>query len=62
MVAVISGRTAHEFARLTPLAVIPLPFPSPGLTTAMQWARRNGGVPSHHWLRELVVRVAKTTG
>jgi DNA-binding transcriptional LysR family regulator len=62
MVAVISGRTAYEFARLTPLAVVPLPFPSPALTTAMQWARRSGGVPSHHWLRELVVRVAKTAG
>jgi DNA-binding transcriptional LysR family regulator len=62
MIAVISERAAHEFARLTPFAIVPLPFPSPSLTTAMLWARRSGGVPSHRWLRELVVRVAKTSG
>jgi DNA-binding transcriptional LysR family regulator len=62
MVAVISGRAAREFARLAPLAVLPLPLPSPNLTTAMMWNRRVGSVPSHRWLRDLVVRTARTRG
>jgi DNA-binding transcriptional LysR family regulator len=62
MVAVISERAAHEFARLAPLVVLPLPFTSPHLTTAMSWSRRVGSVPSHRWLRDLVVRVARKRG
>ena len=62
MVAVISERAAREFARLAPLAVVPLPFRSPSIATAMLWHRRVGGVPSHRWLRELVSRVAKMAG
>ena len=62
MVAVISERAAREFARLAPLTAVPLPFASPSLTTAMLWHRRVGGVPSHRWLRELVIRVARTAG
>jgi DNA-binding transcriptional LysR family regulator len=62
MVAVISGWTAREFARLAPLAVAPLPFPSPNLTTAMLWNRRVASVPSHRWLRDLVVRIARNRG
>jgi DNA-binding transcriptional LysR family regulator len=62
MVAVISGRAAHEFARLAPLAVLALPLPSPNLTTAMLWNRRVASVPSHRWLRDLVLRVARKRG
>ena len=62
MVAVISRRAANEFARLAPLVVLPLPFPSPHLTTAMLWSRRVAGVPSHRWLRDLVVRIARKRG
>jgi DNA-binding transcriptional LysR family regulator len=62
MVAVISERAAREFARLAPLDVVPLPFPSPALTTAMLWHRRVAGVASHRWLRDLVRRVSKTMG
>lgn len=62
MIAVISERAAREFARLASLAIVPLPFPSPNLTTAMLWHRRVGGTPSHRWLRELVIRVAKAAG
>jgi DNA-binding transcriptional LysR family regulator len=62
MVAIISERAAREFARLAPLAIVALPFDSPILTTAMLWHRRVGGVPSHRWLRELVIRVAKMAG
>ena len=35
MVAVISERAARNLTRLMPLAIAPLPFPSPDLTTAM---------------------------
>jgi DNA-binding transcriptional LysR family regulator len=62
MVAVISERAAREFARMAPLAVVPLPFPSSNLTTAMLWHRRVGAAPSHRWLRTLVRRIARTTG
>ncbi len=59
MVAVISERVAQSFVRFAPLEIVPLPFPSPSLTTAMLWHRRDGGTPRHLWLRELVTRVAK---
>lgn len=62
MVAVMSERAAREFARVAPLAVVPLPFPSPSLTTAMLWHRRVGAAPSHRWLRSLVLRIARTGG
>lgn len=62
MIAVISERAAREFARMASLMIVPLPFPSPNLTTAMLWHRRVGSSPSHRWLRELVIRVAKAAG
>ncbi len=62
MIAVMSERAAREFARVAPLAVIPLPFPSPPLTTAMLWHRQLTAAPSHRWLRTLVLRVAKGLG
>lgn len=62
MIAVISERSAREFSRLASLAVQPLPFASPHMTTAMLWHRRVGNVPAHRWLRDLVVRVARAGG
>jgi DNA-binding transcriptional LysR family regulator len=62
MIAVISERAAHEFARMSPLTIVPLPFASPSLTTAMVWHRRVGAVASYRWLRDLVIRVAKLSG
>ncbi|GGF09677.1 LysR family transcriptional regulator [Aliidongia dinghuensis] len=62
MIAVVSERAAQEFARTAPLATVPLPFESPVLTTAMLWHRRVGAVPAHRWLRDLVLRVARTAG
>jgi len=62
MIAVMSERAARQFARRVPLAIAPLPFLSPRLATAMVWHRRVGAVPSHRWLRELVLRVAKAVG
>jgi DNA-binding transcriptional LysR family regulator len=62
MIAVMSERAAGEFARVAPLAVLPLPFPSPPLTTAMLWHRRLTAAPSHRWLRALVLRIARAAG
>lgn len=59
MVAVVGERTARAFARIAPLHVMPLPFPSPQLVTAMLWHRRLDDVPAHRWLRSLVLRVAR---
>jgi DNA-binding transcriptional LysR family regulator len=62
MVAVISERAAREFSRLAPLTVASLPFATPVVTTAMLWHRRLTALPSHRWLRELVLRVARGIG
>jgi DNA-binding transcriptional LysR family regulator len=62
MITVLSERAAQELARHVPLAIAPLPFASPILTTAMIWHRRITGVSSHRWLRDLVRRVAKASG
>ena len=59
MLAVVGERTAQAFAGIAPLAVLPLPFASPRLVTAMLWHRRLDDVPAHRWLRGLVLRVAR---
>ncbi len=59
-VAIISERAARQFARSLPLMILPLPFVTPTLTTAMLWHRRSDAVPAHGWLRTLVVKVART--
>jgi len=59
MVAVLGERTARAFASIAPLEVLPLPFASPQLVTAMLWHRRLDDVPAHRWLRSLVLRVAR---
>jgi DNA-binding transcriptional LysR family regulator len=60
MVAIVGERSAREFARAAPLEVLRLPFASPRLVTAMLWHRRFDDVSGHHWLRSLVLRVART--
>ena len=60
MIAVVGERTARAFARVAPLEVLMLPFPSPSMFTAMLWHRRLDDVPAHRWLRSVVVRVART--
>lgn len=60
LVAVVGDRTAHAFAAIAPLAVLPLPFPSPRLVSAMLWHRRLEDVAAHRWLRGIVRRVART--
>jgi DNA-binding transcriptional LysR family regulator len=61
MVAVVGERTARAFARVAPLEVMQLPFASPRLVTAMLWHRRLDDVSAHRWLRNLVLRVARTS-
>ena len=61
MVTVMGERGAREFARSAPLALLPLPFASPTLHTAMLWHRRLEAVPAHRWLRSLVLRVARSS-
>jgi len=58
-VAVICERAARNLMRLMPLAIAPLPFPSPDLTTAMTWHRRYGDSARLRWLRQVVIRVAR---
>jgi DNA-binding transcriptional LysR family regulator len=60
MIAIVGERTAIAIARVTPLEVLRLPFPSPDLFTAMLWHRRLDDVPAHRWLRRIVMRVART--
>lgn len=59
MIAVVGERTARAFAAIAPLQVLPLPFASPQLVTAMLWHRKHDDVPAHRWLRSLVLRVAR---
>jgi DNA-binding transcriptional LysR family regulator len=60
MVAILSERTARAFAGSAPLEVLSLPFASPRQVTAMLWHRRLDSVPAHQWLRNLILRVART--
>jgi DNA-binding transcriptional LysR family regulator len=60
MIAVLSESTARTFADSAPLEVLTLPFSSPRLLTAMMWHRRVDSVPTHQWLRSLIVQVART--
>lgn len=59
MIAVVGERTARAFAAIAPLQVLPLPFASPRLVTAMLWHRKQDDAPAHRWLRGLVLRVAR---
>ena len=61
MLAVVGERTAKAFAGIAPLAVVPLPFASPRLVTAMLWHRRLDDGPAHRWLRGLVLRLARAS-
>lgn len=60
MVAVMAERAARAFAAGAPLQVLPLPFKSPSLTTAMLWHRRVDDQPGHRWLRGVVGRLSRT--
>lgn len=60
MITILAERTAREFARMTPLNVLQLPFEPPRLQTVMLWHRRVDNLASHRWLRDLIAGVART--
>jgi DNA-binding transcriptional LysR family regulator len=50
--AVLPRRVAQDLAAHSPLAIRPLPFPSPRITLSMIWHRRLDNHPAHSWLRD----------
>lgn len=62
MVAVIAAGSARAFARLTPLHIMALPFPSPAIVSAMLWHRRFDDLSAHRWLRGVVRGACNVSG
>ena len=58
-VAVVPRRVAVDLVVICPLAMRPLPFPSPRVALSMIWHRRLDNDPGHRWLRG-TVRAAVT--
>jgi DNA-binding transcriptional LysR family regulator len=58
-VATLSRRIAQEFVRNHPLEIRQPPYESPRVRTTMLWHRRLDRHPAHHWLREIIVSLAK---
>jgi DNA-binding transcriptional LysR family regulator len=52
--AVVPRRVAVDLVAICPLAMQPLPFPSPHVTLSMIWHRRLDNDPAHRWLRGTV--------
>jgi DNA-binding transcriptional LysR family regulator len=53
-VAVVPRRVAVDLVAICPLAMRPLPFPSPRVALSMIWHRRLDNDPAHRWLRGTV--------
>ena len=60
MISILLERTAREFARSAALQILDLPFETPTVMIAMLWHRRFDDLPAHRWLRNLVLRVARS--
>ncbi|SMH31487.1 transcriptional regulator, LysR family [Azospirillum lipoferum] len=58
MISTLPARLAHFCAKATGLVTSPLPFPSEDFDVSMAWHRRNGGSPSHGWLRQRIAEEA----
>jgi DNA-binding transcriptional LysR family regulator len=54
MVAVMCRRVAEEFRRTHPIAVLPLPIPSPPVSSNLVWHSRFDDDEGHKWLREQI--------
>jgi DNA-binding transcriptional LysR family regulator len=50
-IAVVPRRVAADLLTVCPLAMLPLPFPSPRVSLSMIWHRRLDNHPAHRWLR-----------
>ena len=59
LVTVMAKHAAGVFAAMASLQVMALPLPSPSLTIAMLWHRRNDDQPAHRWLRSVVRDVCR---
>jgi DNA-binding transcriptional LysR family regulator len=53
-IAVVPRRVATDLVAICPLAMRPLPFPSPRVALSMIWHRRLDNDPAHRWLRGTV--------
>jgi DNA-binding transcriptional LysR family regulator len=53
-IAILPRRVGIDLARICPVAVRDLPFPSPRITLSMIWHRRVDNLPAHRWLRETI--------
>ncbi len=53
-IAVVPRRVAADLVVICPLAMRPLPFPSPRVALSMIWHRRLDNDLGHRWLRGMV--------
>jgi DNA-binding transcriptional LysR family regulator len=53
-IAILPRRVAVDLARICPVAVRDLPFPSPRIALSMIWHRRVDNLPAQRWLREAI--------
>jgi DNA-binding transcriptional LysR family regulator len=60
VVVTLSRRIAQELVRNHPLQLREPPYDSARVRTAMLWHRRLDRHPAHRWLRDVIVRVAKS--
>jgi DNA-binding transcriptional LysR family regulator len=60
LITVMGRRAAHALAASGPLQVVELPFDTPVFPMAMMWHRRLDDSEAHKWLRQILVRVAKS--
>jgi DNA-binding transcriptional LysR family regulator len=58
--AVMPRRVAVDLARVCPLVVRELPFPSPRIVLSMIWHRRLDNHAAHRWLRDMVKTSVRT--
>ncbi len=61
-IAVVPRRVATDLVAICPLAMRPLPFPSPRVVLSMIWHRRLDNDPAHRWLRGSVRATATGSG
>lgn len=59
MIAITQTRLALDTQARLPIRVLAPPVPLPALRMSMQWHRYQTNDPSHRWLREQLVEVAR---
>jgi DNA-binding transcriptional LysR family regulator len=60
LLAVVPRRVAVDLARICPLVVKELPFPSPRIALSMIWHRRVDNHAAHRWLRDMIKTSARS--